>query len=769
MTKQRIPLLLAATLVGITAAYAVFSEDNPVVKQKTGESNQTEQKDYIRNMQVAVQPLALQKKQTRRTGTDGITADFSVVGEDAQDTTWIENFDNGASNWTFTQGEDDAVTWSTKQKTGKNPFTDIDPTDQASLFVEGPYQMYKRTIATATSKEIDIPANGRLTGYVLTSPNLNDYASLVVSVSSNDFADSTVVFNTLDIKEGTSQWAKIDADLAAYAGKKAKVRIQYGPGKDDSMGGYLNDYYIDNLMVSGVASIDGITVVTGDEAAFVDRTQPEATAWEWHFAGGTPETSTEQNPTVCYTQPGTYDVTLTATVGDETATVTKTGFVTVKGQAPTAGVQWPSEFRELTTRMRMVAPLLPITYKDNSVGYPTSYSWTFYTPADLAKSSFFVPDTVYSTKDVDYAHNALNQCYVTHIVQNDSGYAYVDDSVQVQYSGTITNMLKDDYLTNFTDGDLTFPGANKMGITAWAEKISKPSRPMVMDAIYVKFTKASAENIADQIAPVSFSLYSSKDGLPDKSLALLDTWTVSELNYAIDNNQGLVELELSQKYILNDECFIVIDGIPEKNDSLECAFAMTTMRNHDNTAYMLNKGQWRPFTGYFQAAPGGQASLAVFPHISYSVISTVAPNEDSVLVAGTDSILVGKDADVAKQPFFSYLGYKYAGSDADWCRVEGTPNGYTLDTLQIAYDALPEGIDERTAVLTLTDDVDTFLLRVVQRIDGPTTAISGIRPTEGKVSVYDLTGRRIGTFSSKDQLLLPRGIYIVDGKKILMK
>lgn len=36
------------------------------------------------------------------------------------------------------------------------------------------------------------------------------------------------------------------------------------------------------------------------------------TGWSWEFEGGTPATSTEQNPSVVYNTPGTYKVKLTA-------------------------------------------------------------------------------------------------------------------------------------------------------------------------------------------------------------------------------------------------------------------------------------------------------------------------------------------------------------------------------------------------------------------------------------------------------------------------
>jgi PKD repeat protein len=55
---------------------------------------------------------------------------------------------------------------------------------------------------------------------------------------------------------------------------------------------------------------------------FQDLSQNNPSEWEWHFPGGTPEFSTQQNPTVVYSTPGLYPVTLTATnaIGSSTLT-----------------------------------------------------------------------------------------------------------------------------------------------------------------------------------------------------------------------------------------------------------------------------------------------------------------------------------------------------------------------------------------------------------------------------------------------------------------
>ncbi|MBD2751448.1 M43 family zinc metalloprotease [Spirosoma validum] len=55
---------------------------------------------------------------------------------------------------------------------------------------------------------------------------------------------------------------------------------------------------------------DNQQVLLGGQIKFTDLSGGFPTKWEWTFEGGTPSTSTEQNPTVTYSQPGTFKVTL---------------------------------------------------------------------------------------------------------------------------------------------------------------------------------------------------------------------------------------------------------------------------------------------------------------------------------------------------------------------------------------------------------------------------------------------------------------------------
>ncbi len=59
----------------------------------------------------------------------------------------------------------------------------------------------------------------------------------------------------------------------------------------------------------------------------------DATSWDWTFPGGTPSTSTEQNPTITYNTAGTYSATLTASNNTGSDSFTRTNYVNVSGDA----------------------------------------------------------------------------------------------------------------------------------------------------------------------------------------------------------------------------------------------------------------------------------------------------------------------------------------------------------------------------------------------------------------------------------------------------
>ncbi len=80
---------------------------------------------------------------------------------------------------------------------------------------------------------------------------------------------------------------------------------------------------------------------TGTCINFQDLSANGPTSWSWSFPGGTPSTSTSQNPSpICYNTPGNYNVTLTSTNACGPSTVTQNLFIHVAN--PPAPVVTPA-------------------------------------------------------------------------------------------------------------------------------------------------------------------------------------------------------------------------------------------------------------------------------------------------------------------------------------------------------------------------------------------------------------------------------------------
>ncbi len=91
-------------------------------------------------------------------------------------------------------------------------------------------------------------------------------------------------------------------------------------------------------------SVSATTISEGGDVIFTDLSTGAITGYSWAFQGGTPATSTSQNPTINYATPGTFQVTLTVTDGTNFNTEVKTNIVTVNSTASSAWIPQASGF-----------------------------------------------------------------------------------------------------------------------------------------------------------------------------------------------------------------------------------------------------------------------------------------------------------------------------------------------------------------------------------------------------------------------------------------
>ena len=74
---------------------------------------------------------------------------------------------------------------------------------------------------------------------------------------------------------------------------------------------------------------DNTNVLPGENVRFSDLSTGNPIEWEWTFEGGSPSSSSNQNPTVRYSTEGVFDVTLVATNLGGSDTLIKEGYIVV--------------------------------------------------------------------------------------------------------------------------------------------------------------------------------------------------------------------------------------------------------------------------------------------------------------------------------------------------------------------------------------------------------------------------------------------------------
>jgi PKD repeat protein len=138
-----------------------------------------------------------------------------------------------------------------------------------------------------------------------------------------------------------------------------------------------NSYGSDNETKSNYIHVDGPSPVadfygtpTSGTAPltvqFFDQSINSPTSWSWNFGDG--NTSSQQNPSHTYINPGNYTVSLTSSNSYGSDNETKSNYIHVDGPSPVADFYG--------TPISGTAPLI-VQFYDQSTNSPTSWSWNF--------------------------------------------------------------------------------------------------------------------------------------------------------------------------------------------------------------------------------------------------------------------------------------------------------------------------------------------------------------------------------------------------------
>jgi len=140
-------------------------------------------------------------------------------------------------------------------------------------------------------------------------------------------------FNTIGTGTGTTSF-----DLGSASINKARyIQVKdNGTGSATGVGAGFNLDAIEMTTLPLKADFYTTTtsVCSGTGTNFTDLSWGNPATWSWSFPGGTPSSSTQQNPqNIRYDLPGMYPVTLTVSTGYATSSKTRNGYVSVK-QSP---------------------------------------------------------------------------------------------------------------------------------------------------------------------------------------------------------------------------------------------------------------------------------------------------------------------------------------------------------------------------------------------------------------------------------------------------
>ncbi|CAL2080716.1 GEVED domain-containing protein [Tenacibaculum sp. 190524A02b] len=182
----------------------------------------------------------------------------------------------------------------------------------------------------------------------VTNSNNDRGTNLIVWIDwnrNNEFSENEIAYERRSLASDTPEMV-LTSNITVpkiYSNGASRMRIvrYYSYGLDDRprcgaiTEGDTEDYTVNltgTIVKAPVASFEAnpTTIKEGNTINFSDTSTNEPTEWAWTFEGGTPATSTAQNPVIVYNTAGVYKVTLTAkNLGGEN-TIVKEDYITVE-------------------------------------------------------------------------------------------------------------------------------------------------------------------------------------------------------------------------------------------------------------------------------------------------------------------------------------------------------------------------------------------------------------------------------------------------------
>lgn len=169
---------------------------------------------------------------------------------------------------------------------------------------------------TVTESDIQVAWQGQTELNFVNRQMVPDQNGTVVS-----FVDSDTV--TLDLSFTMGSWPIAHVEFVAF--------LQNNTSKEIQQGIKVPAFFLPPPPIAPEVDFEAESTESceGYEVQYTDLSTQNPTQWAWTFPGGTPETSTDENPVVVYTEEGSYDVTLVATNAAGNGELLKEDYMTV--------------------------------------------------------------------------------------------------------------------------------------------------------------------------------------------------------------------------------------------------------------------------------------------------------------------------------------------------------------------------------------------------------------------------------------------------------
>ncbi len=228
-----------------------------------------------------------------------------------------------------------------------------------------------------------------------------------------------------------------------------KCQVTFTNGQIALVRGVIEGPRVDLLNPTPVAAdltispSDPIRICSGVEVSFSSSAPTMPESWLWHFDGGTPSLSAQENPAITYHTPGTYDVTLYIPEGNGVAASTVSGVVIVE-ETPEFTVEISNTACDNSNNTGAIDLVV-------SSGNLNSISWsnneTTEDISNLAAGDY--------TVTISYAVNATTDCELVRT------YTVVNSAISLSPTASATD------LDLATSGNVSFTSTST-GATAWS-------------------------------------------------------------------------------------------------------------------------------------------------------------------------------------------------------------------------------------------------------------------------------------------------------------